>query len=106
MAIYGATGLLIPAALSTVLAISEGGIIREEGGHVVLNWASFFASSYTWSVIVLALVSVLYISAMFLTYYAKKRETAWPSKCCEDMRSCGAHPRLPLLCWLFSDQSA
>lgn len=72
MAIYGATGLLIPAALSTVLAISEGGIIREEGGHVVLAWASFFASPYTWSVIVLALVSVLYISAMFLTYYAKK----------------------------------
>lgn len=72
LAIYGATGLLIPAALSTVLAISEGGIIRESGGKVVLDWLRFLSNPYTWSVILLALVSVLYISAMFLTFYASK----------------------------------
>lgn len=72
MAIYGATGLLIPAALSTILAISEGGIIREENGKVVLDWARFLTNPYTWSVIILALVSVLYISAMFLAFYAQK----------------------------------
>lgn len=72
MAIYGSTGLFIPAALSTVLAVSEGGIIREEDAGVLFDWALFFASPYTWSVIVLAIVSVLYISAMFLTFYAKK----------------------------------
>lgn len=72
MAIYGATGLLIPAALSTILAISEGGIITEVNNKVHLNWGSFFSNPYTWSVIILALVSVLYISAMFLTYYADK----------------------------------
>lgn len=72
MAIYGATGLLIPASLSTILAISEGGIIRERAGKVILDWGRFLGNPYTWSVIFLALVSVLYISAMFLAFYADK----------------------------------
>ncbi|KKO53046.1 cytochrome d ubiquinol oxidase subunit II [Paenibacillus sp. DMB20] len=72
MALYGATGLLIPAALSTILAISEGGIIYVSGGKVGLDWRSFFMNPYTWSVILLALVSVLYISSMFLSYYANR----------------------------------
>ncbi|NMO97267.1 cytochrome d ubiquinol oxidase subunit II [Paenibacillus lemnae] len=72
MAVYGATGLLIPAALSTILAISEGGIIYESEGKVGLSWVNFFMNPYTWSVILLALVSVLYISAMFLCYYADR----------------------------------
>ncbi|MCJ8014513.1 cytochrome d ubiquinol oxidase subunit II [Paenibacillus sp. KQZ6P-2] len=72
MALYGATGILIPAALSTVLAISEGGIIMVLEGKVVISWYDFFTNPYTWSVILLALVSVLYISAMFLSFYAKK----------------------------------
>lgn len=70
MFLYGGTGLLIPAALSTVLAISEGGIITEKGERIDVDWAAFFGSLYSWSVILLALVSVLYISAMFLSYYA------------------------------------
>lgn len=70
--LYGATGILIPAALSTILAISEGGIIQVVNGKVVIGWMAFFKNSYTWSVIFLALVSVLYISAMFLTFYAKR----------------------------------
>ncbi|MDL0547146.1 hypothetical protein O3J96_21225, partial [Yersinia pestis] len=69
---YGATGLLIPAALSTILAISEGGIIYVDNGKVELHWYAFFTNPYTWSVILLALVSVLYISAMFLSYYAQR----------------------------------
>ncbi|MVP00927.1 cytochrome d ubiquinol oxidase subunit II [Paenibacillus lutrae] len=72
MLIYGATGLLIPAALSTVLAISEGGIIVENAGTITLDWNALFGSVYTWSVVLLAIVSVLYISAMFLSYYAHK----------------------------------
>ncbi|WP_106766989.1 cytochrome d ubiquinol oxidase subunit II [Paenibacillus faecalis] len=72
MALYGATGLLIPAALSTILAISEGGIIYVADGKVRLDWVNFFTNPYTWSVIMLALVSVLYISAMFLAYYANR----------------------------------
>ncbi|KZE70443.1 cytochrome D ubiquinol oxidase subunit II [Paenibacillus elgii] len=72
MLLYGATGLLIPASLSTVLTISEGGFIEERGGEVLFLWPKLLASPYSWSVVLLAIVSVLYISAMFLTYYAAK----------------------------------
>ncbi|MGF7034634.1 cytochrome d ubiquinol oxidase subunit II [Paenibacillus mucilaginosus] len=78
MLLYGATGLLIPASLSTVLTISEGGYIEERNGQVLFLWNRLLASPYSWSVVLLAVVSVLYISAMFLTYYAAraKDETA------------------------------
>lgn len=72
--LYGATGLLIPASLSTVLTISEGGYMTEEKGEVILHFGKLFTSSYSWSVVLLALVSVLYISAMFLSYYANKAQ--------------------------------
>ncbi|KRE99831.1 cytochrome D ubiquinol oxidase subunit II [Paenibacillus sp. Soil766] len=70
MLLYGATGLLIPATLSTVLTISEGGIITEQNNFISLDWQKLFGSFYTWSVVLLSLVSVLYISAMFLSFYA------------------------------------
>ena len=38
-----------------------------DNGKVELHWYTFFTNPYTWSVILLALVSVLYISAMFLS---------------------------------------
>lgn len=74
MFLYGVSGWLIPAALSTVLAVSEGGYISEEGGKVTFHVGKLFTHIYPYSVILLALVSVLYISAMFLTYYASKAE--------------------------------
>ncbi|MBU5354553.1 cytochrome d ubiquinol oxidase subunit II [Paenibacillus barcinonensis] len=79
LALYGATGLLIPAVFSTILAISEGGIIEQVGEKVFFRWREFLTNPYTWSVVLLALVSVLYISAMFLSYYAKRAgdETAF-----------------------------
>ncbi|MBH0166874.1 cytochrome d ubiquinol oxidase subunit II [Fictibacillus sp. 7GRE50] len=70
--LYGATGLLIPASLSVVLTISEGGFINAEANNVRLEYADLFSSSYAWSVVFLAIVSVLYISACFLTYYSYK----------------------------------
>jgi len=72
MLLYGASGLLIPASLSTVLTISEGGFIDTKDGSVTLLYDKLFASPYSWSVVLLALVSVLYISATFLTYYAAR----------------------------------
>jgi cytochrome d ubiquinol oxidase subunit II len=72
MFLYGASGLLIPASLSTVLTISEGGFMTEKDGKVTFLFAKLFSSPYSWAVVLLALVSVLYISAMFLTYYAAK----------------------------------
>ena len=72
MFFYGATGLLIPASLSTALTISEGGFIEETANGVQLLYGKLLTSPYSWSVVFLALVSVLYISAMFLTYYADR----------------------------------
>ncbi|MFD1426783.1 cytochrome d ubiquinol oxidase subunit II [Kroppenstedtia sanguinis] len=71
--LYGMTGLFIPAALSTVLTISEGGFIRETAaGYVEFLPQALFTSPYSWAVVFLALVSVLYISASFLVFYARK----------------------------------
>lgn len=71
--LYGMTGLFIPAALSTVLTISEGGFIRETAaGYVEFLPRALFTSPYSWAVVFLALVSVLYISASFLVFYARK----------------------------------
>lgn len=70
--LYGATGLLIPASLSTVLTISEGGFIDIHESKVDFQYDRLFFSLYSWSVVLLAIVSVLYISAMFLTFYAAK----------------------------------
>ncbi|NDI36329.1 cytochrome d ubiquinol oxidase subunit II [Chengkuizengella sediminis] len=70
--LYGASGWLIPAALSTVLIISEGGFIKVINGDVQFQYMELFTSSYAWTVVGLALISVLYISSMFLSYYAYK----------------------------------
>ncbi|MGP4062204.1 cytochrome d ubiquinol oxidase subunit II [Halobacillus litoralis] len=72
MFLYGATGLLIPASLSTALTISEGGYIEETANGVQLLFGELLTSPYSWSVVFLAIVSVLYISSMFLTYYADR----------------------------------
>jgi len=70
--LYGASGLLIPASLSTVLTISEGGFIEKRGEEIIFLADRLFMSPYSWSVVFLALVSVLFISASFLTYYADR----------------------------------
>ncbi|MEB3100523.1 cytochrome d ubiquinol oxidase subunit II [Ferviditalea candida] len=72
MFLYGLTGLLIPASLTTVLTISEGGFIEAADGKVNFLYKQLFYSPYSWSVVLLAVVSVLYISAVFLAYYADK----------------------------------
>lgn len=69
---YGVAGLLIPASLSVVLAIAQGGFVSIENGAPVLDYAGLFTSPLPWSIVVLALVAVLYISAVFLTWYADK----------------------------------
>ena len=70
--LYGATGLLIPASLSTALTISEGGFIEKRGDTVVFLAKELFTSPYSWTVVLLAIVSVLFISSTFLTYYANR----------------------------------
>lgn len=71
--LYGASGLLIPASLSTVMTISEGGYIEvDASGNLSFLYGKLFTSTYSWAVVLLAIVSVLYISAMFLSYYANR----------------------------------
>ncbi|WJV17287.1 cytochrome d ubiquinol oxidase subunit II [Rossellomorea marisflavi] len=70
--IYGATGLLIPASLSTALTISEGGFLKETDDGVIFLAGKLLTSPYSWSVVFLSIVSVLFISAAFLTYYANR----------------------------------
>ncbi|TCS94697.1 cytochrome d ubiquinol oxidase subunit II [Hazenella coriacea] len=72
MFLYGLTGLFIPASLSTVLTISEGGFIEEVNGKIHFYAERLFTSPYSWAVVFLALVSVLFISASFLTFYAQR----------------------------------
>ena len=73
-ALYGITGLLIPASLSIALVISEGGYIKETAEGIDLMVEELLFSTYGWSVVFLAIISVLYISSGFLTFYAAKAE--------------------------------
>ncbi|MBP1968317.1 cytochrome d ubiquinol oxidase subunit II [Virgibacillus natechei] len=72
MFLYGATGLLIPASLSIALTLSEGGFIVEENGVVSLQYWELFTSPLSWSIVGLSIVSVLFISSTFLTFYAAR----------------------------------
>lgn len=69
---YGLAGLLIPASLSVVLTISEGGFVEMVNDAPQLNYKALFVNPLTWSIVVLSIVAVLYISAVFLTWYAHK----------------------------------
>ena len=69
---YGITGLFIPASLSIVLTISEGGFVTMVDGQPHLQIAKLFTSPLTWSIVLLSIVAVLYISAVFLTWYGKR----------------------------------
>lgn len=69
---YGLSGLLIPASLSIVLTIAQGGFVVMEDGNPTLDYWALFTSPLSWSIVVLSIIAVLYISAVFLTWYANK----------------------------------
>ncbi|MCT1578556.1 cytochrome d ubiquinol oxidase subunit II [Oceanobacillus kimchii] len=69
---YGASGVLLPASLSIVLTISEGGFITISNGEPQLEYLDLFTSPLTWSIVVLSIIAVLYISSVFLTWYANE----------------------------------
>lgn len=70
--LYGVTGLFIPASLSVALVIAEGGFIEETAAGLDLDYVELFFSGYTWSVVFLAVISVLYISSGFLLFYSNR----------------------------------
>ena len=65
MFMYGVSGLLIPASLSTALTITEGGYINVRNNVIDLDWVQLLLSPFAWSVVFLAIISVLYISSGF-----------------------------------------
>lgn len=67
---YGVSGLLIPASLSVVLTISEGGYITETTTGITMDYYGLLTSPLAWAIVVLSIVAVLYISSVFLTWYA------------------------------------
>lgn len=69
---YGVSGLLIPASFSVVLTISEGGFVEMVNGQPVLDYWKLYTSPLSWSIVLLSVAAVLYISAVFLTWYAWK----------------------------------
>lgn len=71
MFVYGVTGLLIPAAFSTAFVLSEGGFIVEENGEIDFHKWELFTSGFSWSIVMYAIINVLFLSACFLTSYAK-----------------------------------
>ncbi|MEG0473673.1 MAG: cytochrome d ubiquinol oxidase subunit II [Solibacillus sp.] len=77
---YGLAGLLIPASLSVVFTISEGGFVEMVSNQPQLNYKALFTSPLTWSIVVLSVVAVLYISAVFLTWYAYRANDEQASK--------------------------
>ncbi|MDV6377746.1 cytochrome d ubiquinol oxidase subunit II [Sporosarcina sp. GW1-11] len=70
--VYGVAGLLLPASLSIVLTISEGGFVELVDGQPILDYWKLFTSPLTWSIVVLSIAATLYISSVFLTWYANK----------------------------------
>ncbi|GAF65142.1 cytochrome d ubiquinol oxidase subunit II [Alkalihalobacillus trypoxylicola] len=69
---YGASGILIPASLSIVLTIATGGFVTIQNGEPTLDYLSLFLSPLTWAIVILSIIAVLYISAVFLTWYSHK----------------------------------
>ncbi|WP_413366306.1 cytochrome d ubiquinol oxidase subunit II [Lysinibacillus sp. 3P01SB] len=67
---YGISGLFLPASLSVVFTISEGGFINIVDGNPKLDLMALLKSPLSWSIVVLSVIAVLYISAVFLTWYA------------------------------------
>lgn len=91
---YGVAGILIPASLSVVLTISEGGFIEIVNGKPVLDYWKLYTNPLSWSIVLLSIAAVLYISAVFLTWYAWK---AKDKKASELMRKYALIWAVPLI---------
>ncbi len=91
---YGVSGLFIPAAFSVILTISEGGFVTMQGDQPVLDYKALLTSPLSWSIVVLSIIAVLYISAVFFTWYAQK---AGDHKASELMRKYALTWAIPLI---------
>lgn len=66
----GITGLFVPAALSISMVVSEGGFGSSGTDGIMVFVGKLLSSTYFWSVMIVTVVSIFYISSMYLTYFA------------------------------------
>ncbi|WP_353947650.1 cytochrome d ubiquinol oxidase subunit II [Sporolactobacillus sp. Y61] len=67
----GLAGILVPAALSITMVVSEGGFPGQERGLMTFI-TELFTNFYFWTVILIAMISVLYVSAVYFSGYGRK----------------------------------
>ncbi|MGB8954086.1 MAG: cytochrome d ubiquinol oxidase subunit II, partial [Tumebacillaceae bacterium] len=70
--VQGVAGLLLPMVLVSLVPVSEGGFVEVEDGRLVLLFDQVLASPLMWTFALFAVLSVLFVSAVFLHYYATK----------------------------------
>ena len=69
--VSGITGILIPALLVNVFPLSNGGFITMTSGDWQINFHTFVGSWNVYHFVLLGLFSELFISAVFLSDYAR-----------------------------------
>jgi cytochrome bd ubiquinol oxidase subunit II len=72
--VSGLTGLLIPALLTTVFPVAQGGFLTRVSGNYNLSLTGLLTHWTTYSYILLGLLSELFISSMFLADYSRVAE--------------------------------
>jgi cytochrome d ubiquinol oxidase subunit II len=72
--VHGISGLLLPVLLVTVLPLSEGDYLTSIGGMLYIRPGPFLASSLVWTFALLALSSVCYLAAIYLSWRAKRAD--------------------------------
>jgi cytochrome bd ubiquinol oxidase subunit II len=73
IALQGVTGLLLPMVLVAVIPVSEGGFVSKAAdGTLTLHFGEVLTSPLQWTFVLFALLSVLFVSTVFLHFYARK----------------------------------
>jgi cytochrome d ubiquinol oxidase subunit II len=70
--LQGLAGLLLPTVLVSLIPVSEGGFVTEENGKLQLLFDKVMSSPLQWTFVLFALLSVMFVSAVFLNFYANR----------------------------------
>lgn len=72
--IHGVCGLFVPAALVSILPLSEGGFVYYTNGVLQVHFLRLLSSPVFWGFFLLALSSIGYFSTMYMAYDAKTHD--------------------------------
>jgi cytochrome d ubiquinol oxidase subunit II len=70
--VSGLTGLLVPPLMVSVLPVTQGGFLAEEGGETKLLLGKLFTSPSVYCYMLLGLFSTLFLSALFLSDFSRE----------------------------------